>query len=94
MIVTPSSTTLRAGDSTQFSAKVTANTDQTVKWSVNGVPSGNTTVGTIDATGKYKAPAAPPTPNSVKVTATSSADKSLSATSPVTLENPIPVLQS
>jgi uncharacterized protein (DUF1800 family) len=94
MTVTPPSATLRAGDSTQFSASVTGNMNQTVSWSVNGVPSGNATVGTIDATGKYQAPPTLPRPTSVKIKATSVADKSLSATSPVSLQNPIPVLQS
>ena len=57
VVITPAGMTLRAGDSTQFSAKVTGNANQSVSWSVNGVPTGNATVGTIDATGKYKAPA-------------------------------------
>ena len=56
--------------------------------------SGNATVGTIDATGKYQAPPTLPTPNSVTIKATSVADKTLSATSPVTLQNPIPVPQT
>ena len=94
MTVTPPSATIRAGDSTQFSATVTGNMNQTVTWSVKGVSAGNLTVGTIDATGKYKAPSSLPTPNSVKITATSVADKSLSATSSVSLQNPIPVLQT
>jgi uncharacterized protein (DUF1800 family) len=94
MTVTPSSATLRDGDSAQFTAKVTGNTNQTVTWSVNGVPNGNSTVGTIDVTGKYQAPMILPAPNSVKIKATSVADKSLSATSPVNLQNPIPTLQT
>lgn len=94
MTVTPSSATVRDGDSAQFTAKVTGNMNQTVTWSVNGVPSGNSTVGTIDASGKYQAPMILPTPNSVKINATSVADKSLSATSPVNLQNPIPTLQT
>ena len=58
VVITPAGMTLRAGDSTQFSAKVTGNANQTCQlvgqWSR---PTGNATVGTIDATGKYKAPA-------------------------------------
>jgi uncharacterized protein (DUF1800 family) len=94
MTVMPPSATLRAGDSTQFSATVTGNMNQTVTWSVNGVSAGNATVGTIDATGKYNAPSSLPSPNSVTIKATSVADKSLSATSSVSLQNPIPVLQT
>jgi hypothetical protein len=94
MTITPTNATLRAGDSTQFSATVKDNANQAVAWWVNGVAGGNATVGTIDATGKYKAPASLPTPSSVTVKATSVADTKLSATSPVNLENPIPAPQS
>lgn len=45
----------------------------TVVWSVNGVPGGNATVGTVSATGLYAAPALIPSPNAVTVTATSTA---------------------
>ena len=90
MTIAPPSATLRTGESTQFSAAVTANSNQAVTWSVNGVPSGNATVGTIDATGKYIAPSSLPSPASVKIQAASVADKSLSATSSVSLQNPIP----
>jgi hypothetical protein len=37
-------------------------------WSVNGVPGGNSAVGTIDSTGKYTAPASFPSPDSLTVT--------------------------
>ncbi len=92
--ITPTSSTIRAGDTIQFSASVTGNTNQTVAWSVNGVASGNATVGTIDSKGMYHAPASVPTPNSVSVGAVSTADKTLSASSPVTLQNPVPVPQN
>ena len=94
VVITPAGMTLRAGDSTQFSAKVTRNANQSVNWSVNGIPTGNATVGTIDATGKYKAPASLPNPNVVKVEAASISDKTLTATTSVTLQNPIPVAQT
>jgi hypothetical protein len=42
-------------------------------WSVNGVQGGNTTIGTIDSTGKYTAPAAFPTPDTLMVTGTAPA---------------------
>jgi uncharacterized protein (DUF1800 family) len=93
MTVMPPNATLRTGDSTQFSATVTANMNQAVTWSVNGVAGGNSTFGTIDATGKYNSPSSLPSPNSVKIKATSVADTSFSATSPVTLQNPVPVVQ-
>jgi uncharacterized protein (DUF1800 family) len=94
MTVMPPNATLRAGDSTQFSVTVTANMNQAVTWSVNGVAGGNSTFGTIDATGKYVTPSSLPSPNSVKIKATSVADAALSATSSVTLQNPVPVVQT
>jgi len=83
--VTASSNTVRAGDTAQFSAKVTGNTNQAVTWSVNGVASGNATVGTIDATGLYHAPQTLPKPNSVTVQAASVANTTLSGSVSLTL---------
>ena len=88
------SSTVRAGDTVQFSATVTGNTSQTVTWSVNDVAQGNATVGTIDSKGMYHAPASVPKPNNVQVQAVSTVDKTLTASSPVTLENPMPVPKS
>jgi uncharacterized protein (DUF1800 family) len=92
--LTPTDAALRAGATTQFTAKVTGSKNQTVTWSVNGVASGNATVGTIDSTGKYKAPLTLPKPNSVTIKAVSVADKTLSASAPLILDNPIPAAQS
>jgi uncharacterized protein (DUF1800 family) len=90
--VSPGGSSVRAGDTLQFTAKVTAAMDQSVMWSVNGVMGGNPTDGTISTTGLYKAPAALPTPNSVSIEATSSSDKTLSGKVMVTLENPVPTV--
>lgn len=68
-----------AGKTQQFTAAVTGSRIQTVSWSVNGVPLGNATVGTINATGLYTAPATAPTPNTIVVTATSAANPNVSA---------------
>src|SRR5882724_3945560 len=89
--VAPSGSSVRIGDTMPFAAIVTGNTDQTVAWAVDGVAGVNTAVGTIDAKGMYHAPASVPTPNSVKVQAVSVADKTLSASTAVRLENPVPV---
>ena len=48
-------------------------TPNTVTWSVNGIPGGNATVGTVSANGLYVAPAAVPANNVVSVRATSTA---------------------
>ena len=89
--VTPATANVRAGDTQQFSAKVTT-MDQTVTWAVNGTTGGNATVGKISTTGVYTAPAALPNPNSVSIEATSSSNPSLSGKSSITLENPVPTV--
>lgn len=90
--VTPSTASIRAGDTLQFTAKVANATDQTVMWSVNGTAGGNATVEKISTTGLYTAPAALPNPNAVSIEATSASNTSLSGTSSVTLENPVPTV--
>jgi hypothetical protein len=96
VVVTPATARTRAGDAQQFSATVSSvgETNLGLSWSVNGVPGGNAAVGTIDATGLYTAPATVPSPNAVKVTATSATDPSISATAALALYNPIPVVTS
>lgn len=62
-----------------------------VTWSVDGIPAGNSTVGTIDGNGQYTAPANLPQPAVVTVEATSAADGSRSATARVTIASDISV---
>ena len=90
--VTPGTSTVRAGDTQQFTAKVSGVMDQSVVWSVNGVVGGNATDGKISASGLYSAPAALPNPNSITIEAVSASDKTLSGTSMITLENPVPTV--
>jgi hypothetical protein len=92
--VNPPNATLRAMDTQQFTATIQGTSNSVTRWSVNGVVGGNATMGTISAAGVYTAPASLPSPNLVKVTTTSAADPSVSATVPVTLNNPIPVVSS
>jgi uncharacterized protein (DUF1800 family) len=89
---TPGTASVRLGGTQQFSAKVTDVSSSAVTWSVNGVAGGNSTVGTIDKNGLYRAPGALPNPNTVTVEASSQATTSLHGSSALTLENPIPVL--
>ncbi len=73
----------------QFSATVSNSTSQTVTWAAGGVAGGNATVGTIDSTGLYTAPATLPTPANVQVTATSAATTT-PGTATVSLLTPTP----
>jgi len=90
--VTPATGSVRAGDTLQFTARVSGTTNQSVVWSVNGVVGGNATDGMIRTSGVYTAPAALPNPSSVSIEATSSSDKTLSGKSMVSLENPVPTV--
>ena len=91
-MVTPSTPNVRAASSQQFTASITGSSNTSVSWTVNGVAGGNSTLGTIDATGMFQAPATLPSPNSVSVQATSVADATAQATTTVTLLNPVPAL--
>src|SRR5262249_26875082 len=55
--VSPPSTKLTASQTQVFTVKISGPSGQ-VTWTVNGVPGGNTNVGTISASGLYQAPAA------------------------------------
>ena len=90
--VSPSTVNVRVGNSTSFSATVSGTSNAAVTWSVNDTPSGSSAIGTIDSSGKYTAPTSLPSPNTVTIKVTSSADTSKSSTSSVTLMNPTPVL--
>jgi uncharacterized protein (DUF1800 family) len=82
---------VRAGATQQFTASVTT---KPLTWSVNGVAGGSAATGTIDATGKYTAPAALPSPNTVTIQAAETAKASVNGSSAVTLWNPVPVITS
>lgn len=82
--IAPSSATLNFGATQQFTATVTGSSDTSVAWSVDSVPGGNSTNGTISSAGVYTAPT---TTGTHTVTATSNADSSKSASASVTITN-------
>jgi len=92
--ISPRNASLLAGQTTTFAATVTGSTNKNVTWKVSGVAGGNSSVGTIASTGLYTAPAIPPSPNTVSITATSAADPTQSANATVTIVNPAPALYS
>src|SRR5580698_2988297 len=53
--ISPSAVALSLGQSIQFETTLSGSAQGTV-WSVDGISGGNSTVGTIDASGKYTAP--------------------------------------
>jgi hypothetical protein len=90
--VTPSTATVRSGDSYTFSVSVTGSTNTSVTWTVNSIPGGNSTLGTVNSSGSYTSPASVPHPNVVTLTVTSVADTSKTSSSTITLLTPTPVL--
>jgi uncharacterized protein (DUF1800 family) len=94
VLVTPATATLPGLTQQQFVAKTNDGSRPTLNWYVNGVLGGNATLGSISATGLYTAPEFPPAPNSITVSATDNVDPTKTGSSAVTLDNPIPVLNT
>ena len=89
--VSPASGNLLLGLTQQFTATVTGTTNTAVSWAVNGTVGGNATVGIIDGTGLYTAPADLPSSASVTITATSQADTTASGKSKFTITSDVAV---
>src|SRR5467141_2145692 len=89
--VSPSSVTVQTGGVQQFTATVSpSGANQAVTWSLSGTGCTGASCGTIDATGKYTAPATAPTPATVTLTATSVTDATKSASATITVTAPTP----
>ncbi len=86
LTLSPTTATVPIGGSQQFSSSVlyAFSTGKTLIWAVNGIQGGNSTVGTIDGTGLYTAPAAVPNPAKVTVSVTSSEVPAISKLYPLT----------
>ena len=91
--VSPTDTLAPVGTSVQYTATVTGFDNTAVTWSVDGVAGGNSTVGTISASGLYQSPTALPNPATVAISATSQADSSQSDSTILTLtsNNSVPL---
>ena len=95
--VSPSSATVQTGGVQQFTATVSpGDANQAVTWSLSGTGCTGVSCGTIDATGKYTAPATAPNPPTVTVSATSvvnAAKAGIAAVNIMTaVNNPIPTI--
>jgi hypothetical protein len=89
--ISPTSATMAASASQQFSAQVTGTSNTSVSWSVFGAGCAGLTCGKITAAGLYTAPAIFPNPAAVTVTVTSQADTTKSAAAQISLVTPISV---
>jgi len=87
--VSPQGMSAAINTTLQFSATVQpSNLSQAVQWEVDSIPGGNSTVGTISASGLYTAPLLVPNPAAVTVSAVSNAVPSVFGTSTVTVTLP------
>jgi len=89
--ISPTSPAMGIGSNLQSSATISGQSSTAVNWQVNGVAGGNSSVGTIDTTGFYIAPASMPSTGSVTITAVSQADSTQTANDAVTLSSTDPL---
>ena len=89
--VSPAAVTLPVGADRILTAYVNGVASTAVTWAVNGIPGGNSTVGFINATGKYTAPASPPAGWNVTATARSMANPAASGSCVITVRNQTPL---
>jgi hypothetical protein len=86
--ISPINASVQVSQSQQFSATVSGASSTAVNWLVSGIAGGNSSVGTITASGLYTAPAAVPSA-AVTVTAQSSASPANSASAAITITQPV-----
>ncbi len=83
--VTPSTTSIKAKSSTDFTVNVTGTSQTDVDWSISGAGCTGTDCGTIDSNGHYIAPNTVPNPALVTVKAALKSDASTFGTADVTI---------
>ena len=81
--------TVPVGTTRQFTTYVSVSPN-TIVWSVNSVPGGNATYGTVSSSGLFTAPLVAPMDNVIQLRATSTVYPSKYGTSTVTLVQPTP----
>ena len=91
--ISPTTSTLQARGTQNFTATVQNSSNTSVTWQVNGVAGGSSSNGTISTSGSYTAPSTVTAQKIVIVTAVSQADPTKSASAQVTLTvaNPVTV---
>ncbi|MBZ5697290.1 MAG: hypothetical protein LAN18_01940 [Acidobacteriia bacterium] len=89
--VLPTSAQPFTGSTVPFTATVQNAGSSAITWQVNSIPGGDTTVGTINASGLFTAPNAVPNPPTVMVTAVLQSDSTKSGYANVTIQTPSPI---
>ena len=88
--ISPTASSMQAGQSQQFAATVSGTSNTAINWLVNGSIGGNSAVGTISSSGIYSAPPAVPS-GPVMVTAQSAFESTASASAAVSIMPPATV---
>jgi len=91
LTVNPTGTVLVPNGTQKFIASEGGSPTSDITWTVNGIPGGDATVGTISGVGLYTAPATIPSPPTVTVTATLPDDTTVSASAMVAILAPQPL---
>jgi len=94
VIVNPNSATVAEGSTQRFQVKVTGSSNTSVTWAVSGAGCSGAACGTISGDGLYTPPASVPSPATLRVTVTSVADPTKSASASVTIVAAAAVLLS
>ena len=92
--VAPLNESVVVGLTRQYTATVTGLADPTVVWLAGGVVGGNSTAGTISATGFYTAPATLPGQNPVQIKARSASNSQISGITYVSILSVGPTITS
>jgi len=91
--VLPGSVTLPPLGLQTFTVSVLGTTNQSVIWQIQGSGCGIAgTCGTIDSSGDYTAPGAPPTPNALQVVATSQYDSTQSGSANIVISTQLAIV--
>ncbi len=81
------------GNNLRVTQTMQLKTEAPVVWSVNGIPGGNSDIGTVSSTGVYTAPAIVPLPNNqVTIESTSEIYAASKGSYAVSVLNPIPIV--
>ena len=94
VIVNPNSATVAEGSTQRFQVKLTGSSNTSVTWAVSGAGCSGAACGTISGDGLYTPPASVPSPATLRVTVTSVADPTKSASASVTIVAAAAVLLS
>jgi hypothetical protein len=91
--VLPNSVTLPPLGVQNFTVTVLGTTNQNVIWQIQGTGCGTVgSCGAIDSSGNYNAPGIPPSPNNLRVVATSQYDSTQSASANITISTQLNIL--